>query len=116
MSARRVGATAHRVLAQLRHDPRTVALVLFVPSVLMTLLRFVYEGRPQVFDAAGAPLLSLFPLTTMFLITSIALLREHTGGTLERLLSTRSQSSSCCSATASRSARSQSCRSGSRSA
>ena len=88
MSARRVGATARRVLEQLRHDPRTVALVLFVPSMLMTLLRFVYEGRPRVFDAAGAPLLSLFPLITMFLITSIALLRERTSGTLERLLTT----------------------------
>ena len=63
-----------------------VALVLFVPCVLMTLLRFVYEGRLRVFDAAGAPLLALFPLMTMFLVTSVALLR--TTGTLERLLST----------------------------
>jgi ABC-2 type transport system permease protein len=88
MSIRNVHGTARRVLEQLRHDPRTVALVLLVPCVLMTLLRFVYEGRPQVFDAAGAPLLSLFPLMTMFLITSVALLRERTTGTLERLLTT----------------------------
>lgn len=88
MSAANVLATARRVLAQLRHDPRTVALVLFVPCVLMTLLRFVYDGRLRVFDAAGAPLLALFPLMTMFLVTSVALLRERTTGTLERLLST----------------------------
>ena len=88
MSAANVLATARRVLAQLRHDPRTVALVLFVPCVLMTLLRFVYDGRLQVFDAAGAPLLALFPLMTMFLVTSVALLRERTTGTLERLLTT----------------------------
>lgn len=88
MSARNVLATARRVLQQLRHDPRTVALVLLVPCVLETLLRFVYEGRPRVFDAAGAPLLSLFPLMTMFLVTSVALLRERTTGTLERLLTT----------------------------
>lgn len=88
MSTANVFATARRVLAQLRHDPRTVALVLFVPCVLMTLLRFVYDGRLQVFDAAGAPLLALFPLMTMFLVTSVALLRERTTGTLERLLST----------------------------
>jgi len=88
MSVRNVLATARRVLQQLRHDPRTVALVLLVPCVLMTLLRFVYEGRPQVFDAAGAPLLTLFPLMTMFLITSVSLLRERTTGTLERLLTT----------------------------
>jgi ABC-2 type transport system permease protein len=88
MKAGNVRATALRVLRQLRHDPRTVALVLLVPCVLMTLLRFVYEGRPRVFDAAGAPLLSLFPLMTMFLVTSVALLRERTTGTLERLLTT----------------------------
>lgn len=88
MSVRNVLGTARRVLEQLRHDPRTVALVLLVPCVLMTLLRFVYEGRTQVFDASGAPLLTLFPLMTMFLITSVALLRERTTGTLERLLTT----------------------------
>jgi ABC-2 type transport system permease protein len=88
MSLRNVRGTALRVLAQLRHDPRTIALVLLVPCVLMTLLRFVYEGRREVFDAAGAPLLSLFPLMTMFLVTSVALLRERTTGTLERLLTT----------------------------
>ncbi len=88
MSARNVGSTARRVLDQLRHDPRTLALVLLVPCVLMTLLRFVYEGRPRVFDAAGAPLLTLFPLITMFLVTSVSLLRERTTGTLERLLTT----------------------------
>ncbi len=88
MSAGNVRATAQRVLRQLRHDPRTVALVLMVPALLMTLLRLVYEGRPAVFDAAGAPLLTIFPLMTMFLITSVSLLRERTTGTLERLLST----------------------------
>ncbi|HEY4894814.1 MAG TPA: ABC transporter permease [Solirubrobacteraceae bacterium] len=87
MNALHVWATARRVLGQLRHDPRTVALVLLVPCVLMTLLRFVYEGRAPTFDAAGAPLLALFPLMTMFLVTSVSLLGERTTGTLERLLS-----------------------------
>jgi ABC-2 type transport system permease protein len=88
MRVHNVLGTARRVLRQLRHDPRTVALVLLVPCLLMTILRFVYEGRHAVFDAAGAPLLSLFPLMTMFLVTSVALLRERTTGTLERLLTT----------------------------
>ncbi len=88
MSARATAGTARRVLRQLRHDPRTVALVLLVPCVLMTLLHFVYVRRPAVFDSAGAPLLTLFPLMTMFLVTSVALLRERTTGTLERLLTT----------------------------
>lgn len=86
MRARNVHATARRVLRQLRHDPRTLALVLLVPCLLMTLLRFVYDGRHEVFDVAGAPLMTIFPLMTMFLVTSVSLLRERTTGTLERLL------------------------------
>jgi ABC-2 type transport system permease protein len=87
MSLRITLATLRRVLRQLRHDPRTVALLLVVPSGLMTLLRLVYEHQPQVFDHVGAPLLAIFPFTTMFVVTSVAMLRERTTGTLERLLS-----------------------------
>ncbi len=86
MSPRIVAATVRRVLAQLRRDHRTMALLIVVPCVLMTLLRLVYDGAPQVFDRIGAPLLGIFPFVTMFLVTSIATLRERTSGTLERLL------------------------------
>jgi ABC-2 type transport system permease protein len=88
MSAARTLATAKRVLLQLRHDPRTVALLLLVPCALETLLRLIYAHRSVAFDQAGAPLLAFFPLTTVFLVTSIALLRERVTGTLERLLTT----------------------------
>jgi ABC-2 type transport system permease protein len=79
-------ATAERVLRQIRRDPRTVGLLLVVPCVLLTLLYFVFEGRPHVFQEIGAPLCGLFPFIIMFLITSIAMLRERTTGTLERLM------------------------------
>jgi ABC-2 type transport system permease protein len=88
VSAARTMATSRRVLAQLRHDPRTIALLLGVPCGLETLLRLIYSRHLAVFDQAGAPLLAFFPLTTIFLVTSIALLRERIGGTLERLLAT----------------------------
>ncbi|HEY1273278.1 MAG TPA: ABC transporter permease, partial [Thermoleophilaceae bacterium] len=88
MSARRTFATTRRVLLQLRHDPRTIALLILVPCLLETLLRLIYANRRPVFDQAGAPLLAFFPLTTIFLVTSIALLRERTSGTLERLMTT----------------------------
>ena len=88
MSARATLATARRVLAQLRRDHRTMALLLVVPVLLLTLLSYVYDGQPQVFDRIGGPLLALFPFTTMFLVTSVAMLRERSGGTLERLLTT----------------------------
>jgi ABC-2 type transport system permease protein len=86
MSARVTLATATRVLAQLRRDPRTIALLLVVPCVLLGLLRLVFDGRPQVFDRIGGPLLGVFPFISMFLVTSVATLRERTSGTLERLL------------------------------
>jgi ABC-2 type transport system permease protein len=78
--------TAARVLRQLRHDPRTLALMLLIPCLMLFLLRYVFDGSPRTFDSIGASLLGVFPLITMFLVTSIATLRERTSGTLERLL------------------------------
>ena len=86
MSPRATGATALRVFAQLRRDPRTVVLLMFVPVVLITLLKYMFVDTPSVFDRLGAPLLGLFPFIAMFLVTSITMLRERTGGTLERLM------------------------------
>ncbi len=86
MSSARTLATAARVLRQLRHDPRSIALMLLVPCVMLFLLRYVFDGSPGTFDTIGASLLGIFPLITMFLVTSIATLRERTSGTLERLL------------------------------
>ncbi|MGW7056791.1 ABC transporter permease [Streptomyces sp. NPDC054887] len=86
MNASRTLATAARVLAQLRHDRRTIALLLLIPVVMITLLHFVFDASPRTFDSIGASLLGIFPLITMFLVTSIATLRERTSGTLERLL------------------------------
>jgi ABC-2 type transport system permease protein len=85
MSRRCTLATARRVLAQLRHDHRTLALLLVVPCVLISLLAWIYDGT-GTFDQIGAPLLGIFPFVVMFLVTSVATLRERTSGTLERLL------------------------------
>jgi ABC-2 type transport system permease protein len=87
MSFARIRATALRVLLQLRHDPRTAAMLIVVPCVLVTLLKYVFDGSPQVFQRTGAPLLGVFPLLVMFVVTSVATLRERASGTLERLLS-----------------------------
>lgn len=78
--------TAGRVLRQLLHDPRTLALMLVVPCVLLGLLAWMYSGTPIIFDHVGASLLGIFPFVIMFLITSITTLRERTSGTMERLL------------------------------
>lgn len=79
-------ATAIRVLAQLRRDPRTVALLIAVPTVLVILLHEVFAGNEGVFQRIGAPLLGIFPFISMFLVSSITMLRERVSGTLERLM------------------------------
>jgi ABC-2 type transport system permease protein len=84
MSARKTFATMRRVLTQLRHDPRTIAMMLVVPSVLMGLLAWMLPDHDL--NKYGPPLLGIFPLLVMFLVTSVATLRERTSGTLERLL------------------------------
>lgn len=86
MSIRRTLATTKRVLQQLRHDPRTLALIVGVPILLMVILKFVFEERPQIYDGIAPVLLGIFPLFIMFLVTSIATLRERTSGTLDRLM------------------------------
>ena len=86
MNPRSTAATAARVLTQLRRDPRTVVLVLAVPPVLIALFRWVLDGQPETFDRIGVPLVGIFPLISMFLVTSITMLRERTTGTLERLM------------------------------
>jgi len=81
-------STSGRIVRQLRHDRRTVALLIAVPSVLLTLLYFMYEDSAATFDRVALTMLGIFPFVIMFLVTSIAMLRERTSGTLERLLTT----------------------------
>jgi ABC-2 type transport system permease protein len=81
-------ATTRRVLTQLRRDHRTFAMLLVVPLVLLSLLAWIFNDTPQLFDRIGPALLGVFPFIVMFLVTSVATLRERTSGTLERLLTT----------------------------
>jgi ABC-2 type transport system permease protein len=62
--------------------------MLVVPIVLLSLLFFMYEDQPAVFNRIALIMLGVFPFTIMFLLTSIAVLRERTSGTLERLFTT----------------------------
>ena len=85
MNPRITLATAGRIMRQLRHDPRTVAMMLLVPSVLVVLMRYVFDSE-QLFSRLAPSLLGIFPFVVMFLITSVGTLRERTSGTLERLM------------------------------
>lgn len=86
MNLGRTLATSRRVLAQLRHDHRTLALVLFIPTILLTIMKYAFEHQPAVFNAIAPMILGIFPLIVMFVVTSIAMLRERRTGTLDRLM------------------------------
>lgn len=94
MRWRTFSSTTVRILRQLMDDRRTVAMILVVPCVLMVLLYFMFDGQPgprpgtSMFDKVGIILLGILPFVLMFITTSIAMVRERTSGTLERLLTT----------------------------
>lgn len=87
-------ATTGRILRQLAGDHRSVAMILVVPSVIITLMYFMFHdaphrpGAPSPFNNACLIMLGVFPLIVMFLITSITMQRERVSGTLERILTT----------------------------
>jgi ABC-2 type transport system permease protein len=78
-------AVATRVLAQLRRDHRTVAMLVVVPALLVALMWWIFDASPATFDRIGGPLLAVFPAIIMFIVTSVATLRERSSGTLARL-------------------------------
>lgn len=87
-------ATTARILRQLAADHRSVAMILLVPILIITLMYFMFEnvphrpGTPSGFNTACLVLLGLFPLFVMFVITAITMQRERASGTLERILTT----------------------------
>ena len=78
-------ATARRVLAQLRHDPRTIVMMLAVPSVLMILLRYTLNN-PLALNRFAPVYIGVFPFVIMFIVAAITTQRERARGTLERLM------------------------------
>jgi ABC-2 type transport system permease protein len=86
MSIRKTLATSRRVFNQLSHDPRTLIMMFVVPPILLTILKYVFQDKTVIFDNIAPMLLGVFPMTMMFLITSIVTLRERTSGTLDRLM------------------------------
>jgi ABC-2 type transport system permease protein len=87
MNPRILFAVTVRVLTQLRRDRRTVAMLLVLPCVLITLLWWMFKDQPgDLFNRFGPGLLAIFPFIVMFLVTSVTTLRERSSGTLERLL------------------------------
>ncbi|WP_159813202.1 ABC transporter permease [Actinomyces sp. zg328] len=91
MRLRTYATTVRRVLRQLLNDRRTIALIMAVPALLVTLLYFVYKDFPggdALFDRVAVQMIAILPMAVMFLVTSIAMLQERVSGSLERLWTT----------------------------
>ncbi len=76
---------AGRLMNQLIRDRRTLALIIIVPLVVMTLigLSFPEEG---ILDYIAPAMLAALALFFSFLLTGISFLRERSQGTMERLM------------------------------
>lgn len=76
---------AGRLIRQLVRDRRTMALILIVPLVVMTLigLSFPEEG---ILDYIAPAMLAMLAFFFSFLLTGISFLRERSQGTMERLM------------------------------
>jgi ABC-2 type transport system permease protein len=76
---------ANRIMQQLIRDRRTMALILVVPLVVITLIGLSFpEGT--VLDYIAPALLASVALFFSFLLTGISFLRERSQGTMERLM------------------------------
>ena len=76
---------AGRVMRQLIRDRRTMALLLIVPVVLMTIIGLSFP-QTSVLNYIAPALLATLALFFGFLLTGISFLRERSQGTMERLM------------------------------
>ena len=88
------------MLAQLRRDHRTVAMLIVLPALLVSLMWWMFIDSPATFDRVGGPLLAVFPSIIMFVVTSVGdpagTLRRHAVATVH---DADGASSTSCSAT-----------------
>ena len=76
---------AGRVILQVIRDRRTMAMLLIVPVVVMTLIGLSFP-ESNVLDYIAPALLATLALFFSFLLTGISFLRERSQGTMERLM------------------------------
>ncbi len=86
MSLDRALAIAGRIVSQMRHDPRTLGMMFFVPLFLMTLIYLSVPDQPGLFDYLAPAGLAVVVLFFVFILTGVSFLRERLQGTLERLM------------------------------
>lgn len=86
MSVNNVLAMASRVIRQLIRDRRTIALIVIVPIVVMSLVTYALPSGTGVLDRYAPALIVTMALFFTFLLTGISFLRERSQGTMERMM------------------------------
>lgn len=87
-----VGAVGRRVFLQILRDPRFIGLSLLVPCAIVVLLKLVLDAWPALervgVDAGenALPAGAFVIYFVAYVLAAIALVRERTSGTLERML------------------------------
>lgn len=76
---------AARIIQQLLRDHRTMAMIVIVPVVIMSLIGLSFPAD-TVLDFIAPALLTTLSLFFGFLLTGISFLRERSQGTMERLM------------------------------
>jgi len=76
---------AGRVMRQLIRDRRTIALIVMVPLVIVSIVGVSVPDK-SILDYIAPAVLAMLILFFGFLLTGISVLRERTQGTLERLM------------------------------
>jgi len=76
---------AARIIQQLIRDRRTIALLVFVPLIIASLVGVSVPDK-SVLDYTAPAIMAMLILFFGFLLTGISFLRERSQGTLERLM------------------------------
>ena len=74
-----------RIIHQFLRDHRTIALLVIVPLVVMTLIGQSFPEE-RILDYIAPALLATLALFFSFLLTGVSFLRERSQGTMERLM------------------------------
>ena len=88
MTIIRTIAITKRIVRQIIHDHRSIAMIFIAPLIVMSLVGASFNKNPELLNFIAPALICTFVLFFTFILTGISFLRERAQGTLDRLLTT----------------------------
>ena len=88
MTIIRTIAITKRIVRQIIHDHRSIAMIFVAPLIVMSLVGASFNKNPELLNFIAPALICTFVLFFTFILTGISFLRERAQGTLDRLLTT----------------------------